>query len=87
MGWRKTGEMHPPRPIQVHTCDQCGADIGTPDGHGSKYPYFEIMAKRYQPVSVDDSSMDSYSTCSPKCLLALAKRVAAGERIEVSEPD
>jgi hypothetical protein len=87
MGWRKTGEMFPPRSIQVHTCDQCGKDIGTPDGYGSNYPYFEITAKHHQPVCEDDGSMSTYSLCSLPCLLQMAQRLAAGERVPSGSDD
>lgn len=86
MGWRATGEMHKPRPIQVHTCDQCGKDIGTPDGYGSHYPYFEIMAK-YRDIAHADDDMSSvcYSLCSLDCLTTMAVRLKAGERPIISD--
>jgi len=87
MGWRETGEMYKPRPIRIHTCDQCGKDIGTPDGYGSHYPYFEITAKNYQPVCEDDGSMSDWSLCSLKCLLLMAQRLASGERVTSGSDD
>lgn len=84
MGWRKTGQFHKPREIVVHTCDQCSKDIGTPDGFGSKHPYFEITVKHSQGSS-EESGMTTYSLCSLPCLKSMAVRLASGERVPDSD--
>lgn len=63
MGWRKTDKPFPEKLISIMTCDICGADIGLPDGFGTK-PHWQVAYGSDEDIYI----------CSVECMKKYAER-------------
>jgi hypothetical protein len=83
MGWRDSGIMERSSEIRIQTCDQCGKDIGTPDGYGH-HAHYHI---EHEPKDVYPDSITRWALCSTECLTIMAQRIAATERPHADSDD
>lgn len=70
MGWRKTGKFFEPHEIQICVCDECGKDIGLPDGCGA-HTHLDLSIDYEYPV--EDG--ERWYICSAECLKKFSDRI------------
>lgn len=77
MGWRKTGNFHPPQEILVMTCDVCERDIGHEDERRPKAHY--EVTRVPNPGALGHQTPPVF-ICSVQCLRAFAAKVCEPDR-------